>query len=152
MIDMATGKISIRNVDVVLGPLLTRAKFLASSFGKCSQISVENGPYCSFNVSIPAGDLMRLPAVMTLFFFDQQLESVSITASDDRFGASWHQWSEEKELERKRFHDQWLTDTIGTANRESPWGEISSNYDAKSGFSSIHVQYSWQGRPWKSKR
>jgi hypothetical protein len=149
MIDATTGGISIRNVEVVIGPSLTRATFLASSIGQHSQISVENEPYCSFNANIPACDLMSLPACLTLFFYHQQLDSVSIVASDERFGASWSDWSETKEFERKRFHDQWLTDTIGTTNTHLSWGKLSSNFDAKSGFSSIHVRYSWQGKPWK---
>ena len=149
MIDAATGEIAIQNLDMGIGPSLTRATFLASPLGRNSQISVENEPYCSFNATIPAGDLMPLPVILTLYFYHQQLESVSITASSDRYGASWNDWSEAKELERKRFHDQWLANTVGTTNGQFSWGQLSSNYDAKSGFSSVHLQYSWQGKPWK---
>lgn len=148
MIEVATGDMSIDGVDFITGPSLTRATFLASSIGQHSQISVQNGPYCSFDAKIPADALMRLPAVLTLSFYHEQLESVSITASDDRFGASWDDWSEAKEHERKLFHDQWLTDTIGTTGTHSSWGQLSSDYDAKSGVSSICLRYSSHGKPW----
>jgi hypothetical protein len=82
MIDSATGDISIRNADVVIGSSLTRTTFLSSSIGKCAEVSVENGPYCSYNAKIAAHDLMELTAILTLYFHDEQLDSVSITASD----------------------------------------------------------------------
>lgn len=141
MIDSATGDISIRNADVVIGSSLKRATFLASSFGRCAEISVENGAYCSYNTKIPASDLMELPAILTLYFHDEQLESVSISALAERFGGSWDDWSEEKELERKQFHDQWLTTSIGSSTCDQSWGQLSSHFDAKGGFSTITVRY-----------
>jgi len=92
---------------------------------------------------------MPLPADLTLYFYHQQLESLSIVASDDRFGASWDDWSEEKELSRKQFHDLWLADIAVSANAYFLWGQLSSDYDAKSGFSAIHLRYSWKGKPWR---
>jgi hypothetical protein len=151
MIDVATGNISIQNADIAIGPSLTRDDFLASALGRNAPINVENVPNCSYNVSIPARKLMMLPASLTIYFYHNQLESLSIVATDDRFNTSWDDWSETKELERKRFHDQWLADTAGAANAHFPWGQLSSDYDAKSGFSAVHLRYSWQGKPWKPK-
>ena len=152
MIDVATGNIEIKNSVVAIGPSLTRDDFLASALGRNAQINVENGPHCSYGAQISAGALMSLATYMAPSFYHQQLESVSIMASDDRFGASWNDWSEEKERERKRFHDQWLADTIGIADALYPWGQLSSNYDVKSGCSDIHLRYSWQGKPWKPEK
>jgi len=151
MIDVATGNISIQNADIAIGPSLTRDDFLASAVGRDAPINVENEPYCSYNVRIPAGDLMTLPAGLTFYFYHKQLESLSIVASDHRFGTSWDDWSETKELERKRFHDLWLADTAGAANAHFPWGQLSSDYDAKSGLSAVHLRYLWQGKPWNPK-
>jgi hypothetical protein len=122
---------------------------LASALGQNAQLNVENEPHCSYDARLPAGVLLQLPVHLTAYFYDQQLESVSIMASDDRFGTSWNDWSEEKELDRKLFHDQWLANTIGATNAVYPWGQLSSEYDAKSGFSAIDLRYSWQGKPWK---
>lgn len=149
MIDVATGNITIKHAALAIGPSLARDDFLTSALGRSAQVNVENEPYCSYAAQIPTGNLMSLPAWLTLYFYHQQLESVSIMASDDRCGASWNDWSEEKEHERKRFHDQWLADTIGSTNAHFSWGQLSSDYDARSGFSSIHVQYYWQGNSWK---
>ena len=151
MIDVATGNIVIQNTSLDVGPSLTRDVFLASALGRNAPVNIKNEPYCSYNAHVSTGSLMPLPTDLALYFYHQQLESVSIVASHDRFGASWSGWSEAKELERKRFHDQCLADTIGTANAEFPWGQLSSNYNAKSGFSDIHLRYSWQGKPWNTK-
>jgi len=152
MIDIATGDITIKNAVIAIGPSLTRDDFLASAIGRYSHINVENEPHCSYDAQISAGVLMPLTAHMTFYFYHQQLESVSIVASDERFGASWNDWSEEKEYERKRFHDQWLADTIGFPHAHYPWGQLSSDYNAKSGFSAIHLRYSLQGKSWKSEK
>ncbi|NOY40999.1 MAG: hypothetical protein GXP26_04060 [Planctomycetes bacterium] len=149
MIDVATGNITIHNTAIAIGPPLTRDDFLASALGRNAPINVENESYCSYNARIAAGDLMPLPADLTLYFYHQQLESLSIVASDDRFGASWDDWSEEKELSRKQFHDLWLADIAVSANAYFLWGQLSSDYDAKSGFSAIHLRYSWKGKPWR---
>ncbi|HRX83173.1 MAG TPA: hypothetical protein P5307_29105, partial [Pirellulaceae bacterium] len=135
-------QLSIQNLDIVIGPSLTRHDFLASSIGRSARVSVQNEPYCSFNASIPAGGLLPLPTGLTIYFFHDKLKAVSIAASDDRFGTSWDDWSKAKELERKRYHDQWLAATTGTTNGRFLWGHLSSNFDAKSGFSSIHLRYS----------
>lgn len=142
MIDVATGNITIRNIAIAVGPSLTREEFLASSLGNNATVCVDNEPYCSFDTLVSADDLMPLEAGLRLYFRDQRLDAVSIVASDGRFGVSWDDWSEEKELARKRFHDEWLADHRVATNVDFPWGQVSSNYDAKSGFSSIHLRYS----------
>ncbi len=67
--------------------------------------------------------------------------------TDRRFGASWDDWSEEKELARKAWHDDWLkrTSTI-TAPRKYVWGRVASSYDERSADSSIEVTYAGRSR------
>jgi hypothetical protein len=146
MIVLATGSITFKNEAMTVGSSLTRSNFLTSALGRISKVNVENEPHCSYSTVIPADALMSLPVGLTLYFYHQQLECVSIVASDSRFGSSWNDWSEEKEKDRKRFHDQWLVETIGTTSAQFPWGQLSSDYDGKSGFSAIHLRYSWQGK------
>ena len=148
MLDTSTGNITIPKEGVAIGPSLERVAFLASALGRNARMAVANEPHCSYDTQVPAGTLMPLPTSLTLYFYEQQLDSVTLVALDGRFGASWDDWSEQKELDRKRYHDEWLANTIGSVNNDFSWGHLSSNYDAKAGFSAIYLQYSWQGKAW----
>jgi hypothetical protein len=69
--------------------------------------------------------------------------TVDLVATDDRFGTSWDEWSEEKELQRKRFHDSWLNEVLGNERYpyDYPWGRVASVYDPKAGFSYVSIKY-----------
>jgi hypothetical protein len=86
---------------------------------------------------------------VTIYFYNDLLESVSLYSVDGKSGESWSDWSEQKELEKKEIHDRWLTNLLGKAASYYRWGEVSSGYDPKGGFSSIEIRYSWQGKPWR---
>lgn len=49
-------------------------------------------------------------------------------------------WSEEEQLERARYYHEWLDSQVGP-QREFPWGNIWSGYDAQSKGSSIIIRY-----------
>ncbi|MRX74434.1 hypothetical protein GJU40_20185 [Bacillus lacus] len=54
---------------------------------------------------------------------------------------SWDKWSNEHELQRKKEHDVMLEKLIGSSSSKFAWGEISSNYDPRSGSSMITIRY-----------
>ena len=84
---------------------------------------------------------------MTIYFYDELLESVSITSVDDNSSESRSDWSEENELKRKEIHDQWLKNLLVNTSSHYAWGGVWSGYDPKAGFSSIEIRYLWPGKP-----
>jgi hypothetical protein len=88
------------------------------------------------------------PFLVVLYFYGQQLESIDLGYSGAELGSSWEDWSEEREMKRKERHDDWLRMQTEDVSRVYDWGEVLSDYDERSGGSSITIRYSWQGKPW----
>ena len=53
---------------------------------------------------------------------------------------TWDSWSKKHELETIATNEEWLLKEVGR-NRYYPWGIITNNYDEKSGFTSININY-----------
>src|ERR1700754_124914 len=140
MIDTKTGAISVDEVDFVIHPALTREEYLSSPLAG-ARVNGGNEPYGSFSPG--ALEIMGDSFLLTLNFYGSHLTSVDLFANDKRFGTSWADWSKEKEIQRKRFHESWLGKVLG--NDRYPyyydWGSVESFYDEKGGFSYITVRY-----------
>ena len=145
MIDKKSGELVIESIPLRVGPRLARSEFLTVPIGKSSKIVVKNDPFCSYNLG--RHEISGLVFIVIIYFYDELLESVSLTSVDDKSGESWADWSEEEELKKKEIHDDWLKNLLGRASSHYKWGEVWSGYDSKAGFSSIEIRYSWQGKP-----
>jgi hypothetical protein len=147
MIDIHTGEVLIGSV-AKLGPKFTRSDFLSLPIE--SKSLVINEPYHSYALGqhLVGGETF----LVTLYFYEQKLESIDLVNSREEFGTSWNEWSEEKQLKRKQAHDAWLIQQTGNASHIYAWGEIGSSNDPKSGGSSITIRYSWQGKTWSRER
>ena len=146
MIDKNTGELFIDSAAVGIGPRFTRKDFVSSILSNGSRALVNNEPYCSFSVG--SHEIYGLRFIVSLWFYGDILESIELTYDDEEPGSSRSDWSEVKEFDRKRIHDQWLTSLQGGASHRYSWGEIRSSYDPRSDSSSITIRYSWQGKPW----
>lgn len=87
---------------------------------------------------------------------DDQVNMVQLAHGDGSPG-DWSAWSEEEELARRAWHDAWLADTLGETLATAPtehydhaskgrvhhflWGRVWSDYDTRSGGSSITIRY-----------
>ena len=87
---------------------------------------------------------------------DDRVNMVQLAHHDGPVG-DWSDWSEDEELARRAWHDEWLAETLGDAwtnapsehydlaskgqVRDFPWGRIWSDYDTRSGGSSITIRY-----------
>ncbi len=79
--------------------------------------------------------------IFTFYFDNAILKMLDFIVSDQVIIAgSWDDWSERKELEKRDYYNDWLTNEIGN-KREFPWGTIGAFYDAKGGGSSIVLKY-----------
>lgn len=141
MIEPTTGQIRLPSDGIRVGPLLTREQFLASSLARQSRELVRNEPHCSFG--LPTVQFDGHSFAWSLWFHGSVLRRVSIECADAEFGSSWADWSEERELARKRFHDSLLQSVLGSdwSRERYLWGTVDSGYDSKGGFSSIVVSY-----------
>ena len=141
MIDRTTGQIQLPSDGIHVGPLLVREHFLASPLAKQRRELVRNEPHCSF--VLPTVRFHDHSFAWSFWFHGSVLQRVTIQFVDAEFGSSWSDWSEERELARKRFHDSFLQSELGTNWRHQrfSWGTVDSSYDPKGGFSSIGVTY-----------
>ncbi len=138
MIDAKTGEILFSGL--LICPTTTREGFLAAPFAADAEPVVENPPWRSYRIEAVDESGQRFAFIA--FFADERLTRVSMSCCDPGFGRSWAEWSEEKELERKAWHDAWLKRTSGiAAPADYLWGQVSSNYDRRSGGSSVLVAY-----------
>lgn len=141
MIDPQTGAVQFDQPAVAITRDLTQEQFLAGPLGAIASPLNQNAPWARFAYKgvtsggeTWAGDLC---------FQGDRLYSVSLAVNRREFGSSWDDWSEQKELARKAFHDEWLTTFFGRPAEEYrfAWGTVSSTYDAKGGGSALHVVY-----------
>ena len=144
MLDKGTGELYIESIPVMLGPSFTRRAL--SSTPVAAQSKVVNEPYHSYSLGQQriAGQLF----FVGLCFYGQQLECIDLAHAAAEFGTSWDDWSEERELKLKQWHDDWLRGQTGYASHVYKWGAIGSAYDPRSGSSSITIRYSWKGQAW----
>jgi len=138
-IDEPTGRITLPEMGAVISPTLTRTEFLQTPAFSGASISVRHEPWCSYDVSgIPQADT---ELYLVFRFHGERLDTLDLSHSAPRFGTSWADWSEERELARKAFHEQWLARVLRVRPGRYPWGMISSCYDPKGGCSAILIRY-----------
>ena len=144
-IDSNAGSIALPEIGAVILPALTRAQFLATSaFSEASE-SVRNEPWCSYRLPGIPQPHTDTELIIVLQFHGESLVWLSLCHDAARFGNSWADASEERELARKVFHDRWLAGSLRLRAGKHAWGEVSSFHDAKSGGSSIIVRYADSG-------
>jgi hypothetical protein len=137
MIEKTTGTISFPTWTASVSPTLTRAGFLESPISCGAKISLKNDPWCSWDV-LPVewdGKIWHV----TLYFNGESLAMIHIGAGSPEFGSSWGDWSEEKEMARKSYHERVLARELDVVPGDFPWGTVASVYDSKSGSSVIIV-------------
>jgi hypothetical protein len=76
------------------------------------------------------------------FYFENGILSFLSFVIDDKLilTDSWNNWSEENELQKRDYYDNWLTEQLGK-KREFSWGAVGAFFDNKGGQSSIVLRY-----------
>jgi hypothetical protein len=139
MIEQDTGRLLLEDGSAI-GPLLNRDTFLNMDLASQAEVLVKNEPWCSWRV--PRRRISGATFGIAVYFRAQALQMVMLAICDPPFDStSWDDWSQEREMEAKLAHDQWLHDIIGGGTQFS-WGTIWSGYDEKSAFSTICIKYS----------
>ena len=143
-VDKDTGSIILPEIGASISASLLCSQFLQTPAFAGASVVVRNDPWGSYRLPDIAQAGSRL--CLVLQFHGERLQALTLCHDADRFGASWSEWSEERELARKAFHEDWLTRELGIRFGHYPWGDISSNYDPKGGFSSILIRFAQLGQ------
>ena len=142
MIDHTTGSLHFDDEAIRIAPGLTRAAFLASPLGARAEMWVQNEPHCAYRAQARSRGKRF---VLVLRFQGENVHSVEVALTGDRWGASWDDWSEARERDRQRAHDAWLRGHLGPPPYDYTWGTVESCYDERSGASMIVVRYQVDG-------
>jgi hypothetical protein len=148
VIDRLTG--ALRLASGSIEPDLTRSTFLSSPLGVRARCDDKEplGMSAYFGPHRVGGLMFRIE----LHFVGGQLHGYSLWLDDPRYGTSWDDCTEEKQLAQRDAHDAWLMSTLGPGEREPsprgpelrysfPWGKVWSTFDARGGSTSIAVHF-----------
>ena len=141
MIDSRDGRITIDAPSMIITSGMTRDQFLGSAVANIATPLNQNTPWSRYAFKPVTIQGERWAA--DICFNAGRLYSVNLSIMRPEFGSSWSDWSEERELARKRFHDSLLESILGGDWREQrfTWGGVYSAYDQKGRGSSIGITY-----------
>lgn len=141
VIDRNTGSIRIAGYRQRIRHKMTLDEFLASPLAAAAHADRSRRRHKRFHFRDVC--LNRTMFHLSVLFTDGVISCVNLCCSDNRYGKSWEDWSEQKERARKAFHDRWLRENLGPKPLSTAysWGRVTSCYDARSGGSSITIRY-----------
>jgi len=148
MIDRDTGALVLRAGRVE--PSTTRTAFRASPLAAPARWDDMHTGWMDAELPSEADGDRKIG--VRLIFEGERLDGYRLWIVDPRYGTSWDDWSEEKELAHRDAHDAWLVEKLGPGERARapggmelgyslPWGDVWSTYDPRSGGSSIGVRF-----------
>ncbi|AUX41231.1 hypothetical protein SOCE26_026410 [Sorangium cellulosum] len=138
MIHRQTGEIELSS-GARIGPTYSEAQFLASPLARTAKALSKTHPWSGYRTSRQR--IAHKTFRVTLHFFTGKLASVELFEVGAESKASWNDWSEKEEAERKASHDAWLESILGAPPYDYAWGRITSEYDLRGGYSSIVVRF-----------
>jgi hypothetical protein len=124
----------------VLGPATTEQAFLASSVGQSSKDNGHNDGWSRYWLPRP----LRAHSIdwaCHAAFLNGALKNLSMSTYDPA-SKGWADWSEAKELLKKKWHDDILMQILGVPPYHYSWGEVASAYDPRSASADIAIRYS----------
>jgi hypothetical protein len=140
VINKSTGEIQFPGEPWAFGPATMREDFVLSAIGRQSQPAsrIHNDSF-----TLPKVEIRGHPFYRILYFLGGCLHQMFMGSTHVQFGQSWNDWSREKEMARKRFHDSLLAEIFGEVKEryEFPWGSVASYYDIKGDASQIVITY-----------
>lgn len=139
MSNVNNGNISINGGSFIITKDLTKNDFINSSLFN-DVISQQTHMFSNYYLK---PQLIGKDKFIIVLFFNQNdmIYLVNISLSNEGSVPTWTNWSQDEELKRKDMHDKWLENNIGKPPYKYLWGEISSDYDPRSGSSMITIKY-----------
>jgi hypothetical protein len=148
VIDPLTGALVLGGGRIDRG--VSPSALLASPLG--AHATREDLPAGWTHVYLGSGDSDGKALGVQLHFEGGRLYGYSVSLTDARYGTSWDDYSEEKQIAKRDAHDAWLVASLGQGTREPspcgpelryalPWGDVWSTFDARGGSTSIGVRF-----------
>jgi hypothetical protein len=136
-LDVNTGELIVKNF--ALAPHLIKEDFIQSKlFNEVKRENHYGYSRYELKTQMIVGEMW---AIFLYFNRQQLLEMISLSLVGNETESDWEDWSEEKELEKKAKHDSWLMQRVGNPPYKYRWGDIASEYDSRSGSSTITIRY-----------
>ncbi len=141
MIDKETGAVEINIPATKIPPNMPRDDFLKSPLYSISSPLNQNPPWSRY--AFKSVIINEDKFVGDICFNTEKLYSITLAVIRPEFGTSWGEWSEEKELARKRYHENLLRTIFGESSESYsfPWGKVISLFDRRAGGSAIEIYY-----------
>jgi hypothetical protein len=134
-LSVSDGRLAIDGGKLAFGPTTTHAELLATL--PSARLVVSNGAWNTY--SLRSHSVGGIPFVISLCFHGQVLHFITLTHLVEGDEGDWDQ---QRELARKRFHDEWLGRLPGAPDIvQYWWGRIDSVVDARGGESVIVIHY-----------
>jgi hypothetical protein len=134
-LSVSDGLLTIDGGELAFGPTTTRGAFLTML--PSARLVVSNGAWNTYNVGIHS--VRGIPFAISLCFQGEVLHFITLThlVEGDQGG-----WDHQREIARKRFHDEWLGRLPDAPDIvQYWWGRIDSVLDARGGESAIVIHY-----------
>jgi hypothetical protein len=137
---MESGAIWVEPPAVCLSPLLTEGELAGSGVAVAERWARPAELLKALRTEPVLIDGSKF--LIDLFFRADRLEETHLILQDRRYDAtSWDDGIEEKELARKKAHDEWLGERLGAPPYVYSWGAITSAYNPRDLASRIEVKY-----------
>jgi hypothetical protein len=146
MIDRADGSLQFESPPVRVAADFTLEQFQSSALFAIAKPLNQNAPWRRFECKRLGIAGEEIAAAFC--FKDGRLHSFGLAVLRPEFGSSWSDWSEEKEQSRLKLHHELLRKWLGPGDGryQFAWGTVESDFDIRSGESSIEVTYGRSGR------
>ena len=136
--DSVSGRLTIFEGSLVLDKNMTLPDFRKNENFSKSEPLISNQSHRSY--SLNSLEIWGQPFHVAVYFKSEKLDMITLKIVNAKFGVGWEDFSAEKEIDRKAMHDQILIDN-NIFPGEKSWGWMYSEYDEKSGFSSIVLTF-----------
>ncbi len=138
MIHRETGEIEF-TTGTRIGPGLTETQFLASPLARGATAMDMDAQHSGYKLARQYIDRETFRVILR--FVMGRLVLVELFQVDTHSKASWDEWSDDEEKQRKATHDAWLEGMLGAPPYAYDWGKITSAHDPHGGYSSIIIKY-----------
>ena len=143
MLDRQTGELRADDLQLVIGPRLTRTALLAHpDEARFEPFGSGSGEHRAYRVTV---HLAGEPFVVVLWFEEERLARLTLVSPKPEFGTGWDDTTPEKEEAHMAYLREWLREQLGRPRllrgHRFGWGHAEVVFHPQDGFGRISVTY-----------